>query len=349
MKIVIAGMGSVGQRHARNVRALLGDSAELLTARSRGRGEVILPDLRIKEGATIEEEYGLRVCESFDAAFTEKPDAALICTPNHLHTPLAQQAAEAGCHLFIEKPVAHTMDGLDRLLATVRERQLTCLVAYQLRFHPGLELLQRLLAEKAVGEVIGGRMIFGEYLPDWHKYEDYRGYHAARRDQGGGVLLSQIHDIDFLYALFGLPEKVCCFGGQLTDLEIDVEDTASILLEFARDGRRFPFHLHQDYAQKPPVRVCEIIGTKGRICWDYFAAELRVIRPDGSVETHSFRDLQRNHMFLAEMKHFLDCIATGAAPRVTLEDGINSLRIALAAHESLREGRIVEPAQMATL
>lgn len=342
MKILIAGLGSIGQRHMRNLRALLGDSAELLTARTRGRKEVILPDLRIKEGAAIEEEYGVRVCPSFDAAFEEKPDVALICTPNHLHTALAQQAADAGCHLFIEKPIAHNLEGLDRLRSTVRERQLVCFVAYQLRFHPGFELLQRLLAENAIGRVIGGRMIFGEYLPDWHKYEDYRGYHAARRDQGGGVLLSQIHDIDFLYGLFGLPEKVCCFGGQLTDLEIDVEDTASILLEIERDGRRFPFHLHQDYAQKPPVRVCEIIGTTGRICWDYFAAELRVLRPDGSAEAHSFRDLQRNHMFQAEMAHFLDCIQSGATPRVSLEDGINSLRIALAAHESMRGGRVVE-------
>ena len=345
MKIVIAGMGSVGQRHARNLRLLLGDSVELLTARTRGRGEVILPDLRIKEGASIDEEYGLRNCASFAAALAERPDAALICTPNHLHTALALQAADAGCHLFIEKPVAHTLDGLDRLRDTVRDRRLTCFVAYQLRFHPGLELLQRLLAENAVGRLIGGRMVFGEYLPDWHKYEDYRGYHAARREEGGGVLLSQIHDIDFLYALFGLPEKICCFGGQLTDLEIDVEDTASMLFEFAHEGRRFPFQLHQDYAQKPPVRVCEIIGTTGRICWDYFAAELRLIRHDGSVETNSFRDLQRNHMFLSEMRHFLDCIRSGAAPRVTLDDGINSLRIALAAHISLRESRVVKPAR----
>ncbi len=342
MKILIAGLGSIGQRHARNLRALLGDEAELLSYRVRGRGGVITQDLRIKEGASIEDEFGLRMFGSFEEALTAGPQIALIGTPNHLHTGLAQRAADAGCHLFIEKPVAHSLDGLARLTETVRERGLVCFVAYQLRFHPGLELLLRLLADKAIGEIVAGRMVFGEYLPDWHKYEDYRQYHAARSDQGGGVLLSQIHDIDFLYALFGLPRRVCCFGGRLTGLDIDVEDTASILLEFEKSGRRFPFHLHQDYAQKPPVRTCEIIGTAGRISWDYFAAELRVIHHDGKSDVHSFRDLQRNELFLAEMRHFLDCVKTGARPRVTLGEGIDSLRIALAARESLATGRIVE-------
>jgi len=341
MKILIAGLGSAGQRHARNLRALLGAEAELVSYRNRGRKDVITQDLRIKEGTTLEEEFGLQILGSFEEALATGPDVALIATPNHFHTNLALRAAEAKCHLFIEKPVAHTLDGLDKLAALVREHRLVCLVAYQLRFHPGLELLLHLLEEKAVGEIISGRMIFGEYLPDWHRYEDYRGYHAARADQGGGVLLSQIHDIDFLYALFGMPKKICCFGGKLTDLEIDVEDTASILFEFERQGRCFPFHLHQDYVQKPPVRACEVIGTKARIFWDYFSQELRVIHHDGQVDTHSFRTLQRNDLFLGEMRHFLDCVQNGTRPRVTLEDGIDSLRIALAGREALRTGQVV--------
>lgn len=342
MKILIVGLGSVGQRHARNLRALLGDRVELHAFRARGLQHVITPTLAIEPGTDVAAKYGFRVHRALDEALDQKPDAVFVTNPNSMHVPVAIAAAERGCHLFIEKPLSHNLDGVERLAEVVERRRLTCFVGYQLRFHPGLALIQSLLGSQAIGRVIAARLAFGEYLPDWHKYEDYRQYHAARKDQGGGVILSQIHDLDYAYALFGMPRRIFTLGGKLSTLDVDVEDTASILMECVVDGRPVPVHLHQDYVQKPPTRCCEIIGDRGKIVWEYFANRIVVTHRDRpEPEMHAFDKFERNQMFLDEVKHFLACIAGAEQPRVHLRDGANSLTMALAAKRSLERGEVV--------
>ena len=122
-------------------------------------------------------------------------------------------------------------------------------------------------------------------MPGWHTYEDYREAYAAHRAYGGGVLLAQIHDMDYLYWFFGLPRKIFALGGHLSSLESDVEDVASTLMQCEREGSRFPVHLHQDYLQRPARRGCEIIGDSGKIETDLL--RLTVKAYDASVRLRS--------------------------------------------------------------
>jgi predicted dehydrogenase len=123
--------------------------------------------------------------------------------------------------------VSDTLDGVDALVDTVERRGLVAAVGCQLRFHPCLLRLRALLAGGAVGRIVAVRVAVGEYLPGWHPYEDYRGGYAARRDLGGGVVLTLVHELDYVYWLFGLPRRLWAVGGHLSRLELDVEDTAS--------------------------------------------------------------------------------------------------------------------------
>jgi predicted dehydrogenase len=225
---------------------------------------------------------------------------------------------------------------VEELIDEVEERRLVCLVGYQLRFHPGFRLVRRLLDESALGALVGARIEFGEYLPGWHPYEDYRQMHVARSDQGGGVLLAQIHDLDIAYALFGLPRRVFALGGRFSSLEIDVEDTSSVLLDCG-----FPVHVHQDFLQRPPTRTYEVIGEDGKVVWDYYAGTVTVQRPELEAEVHSFEGLERNELFLDELRHFLACIEGREQPVVDARAGAASLRIALAAKQSLETGEVV--------
>jgi predicted dehydrogenase len=259
-----------------------------------------------------------------------------------MHMQAALAAAAAGCHLFIEKPLSHQEEGIEELIRLVDQRGLIALVGYQLRFHPFVKRLQELLASQAIGRILAARVEVGEYLPAWHKYEDYRKMYASRADLGGGVILSQIHEFDYLYSFFGMPRRIFALGGHLSSLEIDVEDIASILLEFRADGYRFPVHLHQDYVQRPPSRGCQLVGDAGRILVDFSALRLQLFDREGSViEDHALENFQRNQLFLEEVAHFLECIEKGTSPIVTLRDGANSLRMALAAKASLQTGEVV--------
>ena len=343
MKILMVGLGSIGQRHARNLRTLLGASLELLAYRVRRSGQIITSALTIEPGADVETRYDVKVFLNLEEALDEKPDAVFIANPNSMHIPIALAAADEGCHLFIEKPLSHNFERVPELIELVEKKRLVCLVGCQLRFHPGLKLVRSLLETNAIGRVLTARLEFGEYLPGWHKYEDYRTMQASRIDLGGGVILSQIHDIDYAYSLFGLPRRVFALGGKLSTLEIEAEDTASILIEFRVEGSPVPVHIHQDFVQRPPSRTCEIVGDCGKIVWNYHGGKVYVTRADQGVpEVHNFDNFERNQLFLDEVSHFLACMAGEETPVVSVRDGANSLRIALAAKRSIETGEVVE-------
>ena len=213
MKILFCGLGSIGQRHVRNLRKLLGDEVGILAYRTRKQSPVLNQDMTVQAGADIEQIYGIRSFANLDDALAERPDAVFVTNPNLLHLQVALAAARAGCHLFIEKPLSHSLDGIDELIEIVQRKKLVAFVAYQFRFHPGLRLMKTFIEEGRLGRLSAAHIVNGEYLPDWHPYEDYRQSHAARREQGGGCLSIQTHELDYAPWLFGMPSQSLLSAG----------------------------------------------------------------------------------------------------------------------------------------
>lgn len=322
MRILVAGLGAIGQRHARNLRALRGGGVELMAYRRRRLPFVISQSLQRDDSQDVETALGIRSFDDLDAALGERPDAVFVCTPSSQHLEIAQRAAEAGAHLFVEKPVSHTLDGLDRLQATVRSQGLVALVGCQWRYHPKVQLLREEIESGRWGRASHAHIDYAEYLPDWHPYEDYRTSYAARAELGGGVVLTQIHDFDLAWWLFGAPARVRASGGHLSDLEIDVEDTMTADLE----GGATSVRVSQTFASRERRRTISVAFAAKRI-------EIDLQRSDG---------YERNEMFLAEVRHFLDCIEGREQPAIPLAEGVEVLRLALAVKESARTGRTVE-------
>ncbi|HEX4476844.1 MAG TPA: Gfo/Idh/MocA family oxidoreductase [Polyangiaceae bacterium] len=345
LRCLFVGLGGVGQRHLRNLRTLLGQDVEIHAYRVRGERHVIDDKLRIEADADVVEKYGVQVTSSLGAALRQRPDIVFVTNPTSLHVDIALQAAHAGCHLFIEKPLSRSLEGIRELRAVVEERGLVAFVGYQLRRHPGFVHLAKLLNDGVIGRALGASAEIGEYLPNFHPYEDYRRMYASRSDQGGGVTLTQIHEIDCLYALFGMPKRVFSIGGHLSSLELDVEDSSSSLLEYRHsDGKLFPVRLHQDYLQKPPRRRMQVVGENGKLEWNLVNATFEWFGASGElVESRSYADFQRNQLFLDELRYFLDCVRQRAVPDVNLVDGAASLSIALALLESQRTGQPALP------
>ncbi len=343
MKILIAGMGGIGQRHLRNLRSVLGAQAEIRAVDPRTEIPVLTDSLKVEAGTSLGEKYDLQIHPDLDSALQWKPEVVFVCNPTSMHLDTARQAARAGCHLFIEKPLSHNLDGVKDLLTIVERGHLTAVLGYQMRFHPCLQRLHALLQNDTLGRVLSVRAEIGEYLPGWHTYEDYRQMYASRRDLGGGVILSQIHEMDYLYWFLGLPIQVVALGGHLSNLEVDVEDLAEVLMEFQVAGRTVPVSLHVDYLQRPPVRTCCVIGQEGKVLTDLSGLSLTVFDAGGHlVEASTFPDFQRNNLFLDEIRAFMRALQGESTPLVSLADGIQSLRMALAARESLASGKVIK-------
>jgi|Deesub1362A_J573_1020465.scaffolds.fasta_scaffold01365_9 predicted dehydrogenase len=324
MRFLICGLGSIGRRHLRNLQAL--GEADIVLLRS---GRSTLPDAELE---------GMPVERDLEAALERwKPDAVIVANPTALHVQVALPAARAGCHLLLEKPVSHTMEGLDELQQALAERARQALVGFQFRFHPMLARMKEILEGGQIGGVISARAVWGEYLPDWHPWEDYRLSYSARRDLGGGVVLTLCHPLDYLRWLLGEVAEVTAEVWNSGVLGIQAEDNADILLRTAAGAR---LSLHLDYNQRPPAHWVEVVGSQGYLRWDYHGRELRWRRAE-EREWHVERDppgFERNHMFLDEMRHFLRVVKGAEAPRCSLQDGIRALQIALAAHEAASSG-----------
>jgi len=315
MKFMIAGLGSIGRRHLRNLKAL--GEEDIVLYRS---GRSTLQDDEL-EGYITETEL--------QSALAHKPDAVIVSNPTALHLDVAIPAAEAGCHLLLEKPVSHNLERVDELLAAVKRGGGKALVGYQFRFHPGLQTVKRWLMKGRIGKPISAHAHWGEYLPDWHPWEDYRQSYAARRDLGGGVVLTLCHPFDYLRWLMGDVVSVTSWTNQIGELDLEVEDIAETILEFDSGAVG---HVHLDYFQRPSEHRLEIIGTEGTIRWNN-ADGYASIYPsaEGIWESSVLPDgFSRDALFMAEMKHFIDVANGDVEPVCTLNDGVRTLKVALA-------------------
>ena len=342
MKILFIGLGGIGQRHLRNIQVKFGDKVSFMAYRVRNLRHTISPGLTINADEDLITKYSIKVFTDLKEAFSHSPEVVFICNPTSHHMTFCLAAAEAGCDIFVEKPLSHSLADVLKLQTFCNTKKLICNVGFQLRFHPCYELLKKLVTKEYIGNILSVHAEVGEYLPDWHKYEDYRVMYASRKEMGGGVVLSQIHEIDYLYDLFGMPDRVFAMGGHLSNLEVDVEDVADVLMEISCETRRFPISLHLDYIQRPPSRNCKVVGDSGKIYVDFTWLKVTVEKPEKDIEVYDFSGLDRNELFTREIDHFFDCIKNRRKPMVSLDDGINSLKIALAIKESIESGSVLK-------
>jgi predicted dehydrogenase len=344
VRALVVGLGSIGQRHARNLRSLLGEDLVLSALRSGRGGPVVTSQLGAQAGDPAADCDG-GVFSDLEQALASRPGIVVVCNPTSLHVGVVAAAVRAGAAVFVEKPLSHGPEGLDELAALVAEREAVVAVGCQLRFHPALLAAHALLEQRALGRLIRVHAEVAEYLPSFHPYEDYRQSYAARADLGGGVALTQIHEIDYLRWFFGMPASVFAVGGHLSELEIDVEDSASALLSCEVDGAPLAVHVHLDYLQRPASRTCSIRGVDGAIELDLRRPSLRFTDSDGQVvREERFEAFERNDMFLDEMRHFLAATRHEHPVAVSLQDGIDAVRIAVAIGRSLRSGELEQPA-----
>ena len=328
MKFLIAGYGSIGRRHFRNMLNI-------------GEDDILFYSTR---NSTIEKDEisGFIIETDLESALAHQPDAVIISNPTSLHLDVAIPAAKAGCHLLIEKPLSHNMERIDEFRRIVDQTGNKVLIGFQFRYHPGLKKIKELLTERKIGKPLSVRAQWGEYMPGWHPWENYRKSYSARADLGGGVILTLCHPFDYLRWLFGEIDSVHAFLGSSGELDlVEVEDTAEINLKF-ESGVIGSVQLN--YYQQPPVHDLEIIGSQGTIYWNGLKGSLKIYSAKTKKWEEFFLDgnFERNDLFLSEMKHFIDIIKTEKAPICSLDDGIMIQKLIQSTKQSERSGKVIK-------
>lgn len=303
-RVLVIGQGSIGRRHATNLRGLGADVSTV--------------DLE------FDTDHGGRVPAGFDGV--------VVASPTVRHAAHALAALDTGAAVLVEKPLAWTAAEAAEVASRGGAR---VMVGYNLRYHAPLRRVAEMLADGVAGEPCSYRLWFGSWLPDWRPEVDYRESYSARADLGGGVLADAIHEVDLaMWFTRSVLDVAGAFVGRVGPLEIDVEDTVRALLVTAEG---IPVTVDLDYLSRRYRRGVEIVGDEATISYDWATNDLRVDR-DGGSSVASF-DVPVAASYEAEAAAFLALITHGTLPEVTSIDGAESVRLAEAIRQagSVRE------------
>ncbi|TXH71055.1 MAG: Gfo/Idh/MocA family oxidoreductase [Thiothrix sp.] len=316
-RILIVGLGSIGKRHLRLVSDFLPEA-----------------DIRVlrHQQSNLPSTIKNKCFFNLEEALKFKPHVTVLSNPAPFHIPIAQAFAEIGTHLLIEKPLSTSQEGVLKLIKTCHQKQNTLLIGYNLRFLTSLQQYRHLLInDKIVGNILSVRCEIGQYLPSWRPETNYRDSVSAQQALGGGVLFELSHELDYLRWIFGDIDWVYAKISKQSDLEINVEDTAHIILGFTKteyNSTQVIGTVNLDFIRQDTTRLCTVIGDKSSLRWDGLTGKITLYdtiqKKWSEIFQHSHH---RDESYMTEWSHFIKCVNNIEQPFITGEDGLKVLQL----------------------
>lgn len=351
LNFIIVGAGLIGPRHAQSV---ISNADTSLLA-------LIDPAPGAKSTASS---LGASYFSSLAALLASKvprPDAAIVCTPNHSHVKVSQELLAAGIHVLVEKPIADSIESGRSLLAcTQQPNKPKLLVGHHRRFNPYVLKTKQILESGSLGRIIAINGLWTLFKPD--AYFAPPGEWRRTSSQGGGVVpINLVHDIDILHHLFGPIVRVHAegFAPQRARPLHDAEEGAALTMRFASgvvgtflvcDATPSPHNFEAGTGENP------LIPRQGEDFYRIFGSNASLSVPDmtrwsydGCVEKSWDQPLTRERFEVGEatpfdlqLAHFVDVIRDGVAPSCSGEDGLRALVVCQAVRKALETGETVE-------
>ena len=296
-RALIVGCGSIGQRHAQNLRKL--GIEEIFALRTRkGHFQNLPDDLEVVE---LNSENELK-----DSRF----DFAIISNPSSLHLETVEKISDQVSGIFIEKPFSDKLHGCAETADMLSKKHVVSFVGHNLMFHPAIKGILAFINQSDLGRILNLQCQVGQWLPDWHPYEDYRKAYYARKDLGGGVSSTMIHEIHLATQFAGLPTEVfgVFSGSELLELDVDVCSDLMI-----RHSSMAVSQIHLDFIQKPLHRSGRISFERGWASYDFNLN--KAYGQDSSMEKPRLlwdgQDYDPNQAYLDELAEFIRYVEEG--------------------------------------
>jgi len=328
-KALVIGCGSIGQRHIRNLKLIRINDITALRSK-KGHFKNLPDDLGVKE------------IYKWDDVLTERFDIAIISNPTSLHLEYVFKLLPLVKGIFIEKPLSNSMDSVDKLISEAEKHKIVLFVGHNLMFHPIIKKIKTFIDTQDLGNILNVQCQFGQWLPDWHPYEDFKKAYYSRKDLGGGVALTLIHEIHMAIDLAGDPVKVAGMVSESDLLKLDVDVISDVMVKH-KSGCISQIHL--DYVQKPPHRSGLISFERGWVSYDY--NECRVIAQcsddENPITLWSDDTYDPNDMYIEEIESFIDYVEENRVRHsFNLESAIESLKLVEALFKSHSEKRVID-------
>lgn len=326
---LVIGLGSMGKRRIRNLRA-------------NQEGDIIGFDISADRCKEVSEAYEIRTFSNIEEAFKQGDlKGVIISTPPNLHTKYALMAAERAVPFFTE--AGTTTEGMEELITVVEKNNSVAAPSCTMRFQPSIKLIKKLLDQGRVGEILSFSHHCGQYLPDWHPWEDYRKFYVSKKETGACREIVPF-ELTWLCHLFGIPTEVSCFRSKLLNLDCDIDDIYQLLLNFSN---KMLSHLQVDVISRVPIRALRILGTTGNIEWNMMEKKVRVytssdkkwedIEEPTSLIVEGYSEMSNENMYIEEIGAFLSAARKQSVYPHTLQEEKAILNILFKAEESAQQ------------
>ncbi len=313
-RLLVIGGGSIGERHVRCFD-------------KTGRVSVELCDSNPEIGAAVGRRYGLSALYSdLDQALDTPPALAVICTPAHLHLPMAGRLLKAKIPVLIEKPLATTLEGTEELLQLRDSQRVPAAVAYVYRAHPALQAMREALSTGRFGLPVQLVANFGQHFP--HYRPAYREIYYRDRATGGGAIQDALtHVVNAAEWLVGPVTHLVADAAHLVLDGVDVEDTVHVIARHDDVLASYTLNQHQPANEGTLTVICE----RGQVRFEMHRGRWGWCeRPEQPWQMEPAPELQRDDLFLRQADAFLDFVDGRSSPLCSLDDAIQTLRVNLA-------------------
>jgi predicted dehydrogenase len=316
--VLIIGYGSIGKRHVDNLLKL------------KKIAQVIVCSNHLDSFKNHPEKEKLKLVRSLEELSTMASnggqfDFAIVANETYKHVETANTLVESGIHLFIEKPISDAVTKALPLKKIAEKHNIKIFVAYNFRFLGAIQYIKNQVSSEAIGSLYFAEIEVGQYLPSWRPLSDYRESYSARKEQGGGVALDLSHEIDYMRYLFGDPVSWKIMKSKVSDLDINSEDIFKGIYRFSSG---FLCSVHTDYIRHNKKRRINIVGSKGTLECDFIKKYIKIKKNSGEAslfEDASLFDVDESYK--SELNHFIECIEKDKTPQITLDDGIEVLKL----------------------
>ncbi len=303
--------------------------------------DIRLVDLRSDRRDETKTKYNVEGFPSLPEGLDWNPEAVFVSVPGAFHIAACLEAARAGKHLFCEVPLSINLDGVRELAELVSQNHLVLAPGCQPPFHPLYRQLKQWLATPDFGKALMVVEIFGQYLPDWHPYEDYRTFYAASEKMGGcnlDVIAQQATVLCWL--LEDQIQEVFCRGHHLSTLEVDGSDCLQIL---AKTIQGTALTQQYDLVQRAGYHSMRFISETTTLEYNPSEGNVRRYRAETKAwETATKPEgFQYEQCYIDETASFLECLDGKNEWHVRLETAIGVIRFLQSVLQSATDGRLV--------
>ncbi|MGO2331399.1 MAG: Gfo/Idh/MocA family protein [Pseudoalteromonas nigrifaciens] len=310
-KVAVIGLGNIATRHRHNLR-LLFPKVKLLVMSASGRiPEEIISDCDI-------------IATSIEELIKAQVELVIVASPAPFHANHSIPFIVAGIPTLIEKPVTTTVEDAKAINQAIELHKTPVSIGYCLRYLPSAQKLKFLLEQEILGEIYNAHIEIGQYLPDWRPDKSYKDSVSAQKKLGGGALLELSHELDYAQWLLGPLKIKHSTLRSSRELALDVEDMVDI---FALTELGAVTTIHLDFLQRKAHRQCSFVGSKGRIDWDLVLNQLTLITATGTSVLYSDSKWDKNQMYLAMLKDFIQMIGKNEHSCIKFSEAISTISL----------------------